>query len=178
MWSREEKIMRIAISGKSGCGNTTVSRLVAEKLDIPWINYTFRMMAEQMGVSFERLRELAEQDDAYDKKLDAHQVELAMQGDCVLGSRLAIWLLDAADVKVYLDASARTRAQRIAKREGGSVELKLEETVDRDRKDSARYKRIYGIDTSDVSVADLVIDTEQKTPEDIAGEIIAYLRSR
>jgi cytidylate kinase len=170
--------MRIAISGKSGCGNTTVSRLVAEKLDIPWINYTFRMMAEQMGISFERLRELAEQDDAYDKRLDAHQVELALHGDCVLGSRLAIWLLEDADVKVYLDASAHARAQRIAKREGGSVELKLEQTIERDRKDSARYKRIYGIDTSDVRLADLVIDTEHKSPEEIADEIIAYLETR
>ncbi|HEY9053576.1 MAG TPA: hypothetical protein VIO60_02025, partial [Rectinemataceae bacterium] len=31
----------IAISGKSGCGNTTVSRLVAKRLERRFINYTF-----------------------------------------------------------------------------------------------------------------------------------------
>jgi cytidylate kinase len=37
-----QKVLRIAISGKSGCGNTTVSRMVAEKLGLRFINFTFR----------------------------------------------------------------------------------------------------------------------------------------
>jgi cytidylate kinase len=170
--------MKIAISGKSGCGNTTVSRLVAERLQIAWINYTFRMMAEDKQLTFEQLRELAEEDDQVDRELDAHQVKLARKQDCVLGSRLAIWLLDDADVKVYLDASPEVRAQRIAQREGGDVAQKLSETIERDRKDSARYLRIYGIDTSELSIADLVINTEQMDPGQIADEIISYLEKR
>ena len=30
------RVLRIAISGKSGCGNTTVSRLVAERSVCAW----------------------------------------------------------------------------------------------------------------------------------------------
>ncbi|MEE0998461.1 MAG: cytidylate kinase, partial [Treponemataceae bacterium] len=30
----ENKKLRIAISGKSGCGNTTVSKLLSEKLNV------------------------------------------------------------------------------------------------------------------------------------------------
>ena len=41
------KDLRIAISGKSGCGNTTVSGLLAQKLGIKLINYTFRQLAEE-----------------------------------------------------------------------------------------------------------------------------------
>ena len=43
----------------------------------------------------------------------------------------------------------------------------MAQTEMRDRNDSARYKRIYGIDNSDTSVADLVIDTDDRTPEEI-----------
>ena len=44
--------MRIAISSKSGCGNTTVSKMLAEKLGYKMINFTFRQMAEERGVDF------------------------------------------------------------------------------------------------------------------------------
>jgi len=49
---------------------------------------------------------------------------------------------------------------------------RLSQTKARDAKDSARYKRIYGIDNNDTSIADLVIDTEGKTPEEIVNIII------
>ena len=86
--------MRIAISGKSGCGNTTVSTLVASQLGYPLINFTFRNLAKERNVDFWHLCKLAEQDDSIDRELDRRQVEMAMaQQDCVLGSRLAIWML-------------------------------------------------------------------------------------
>lgn len=170
--------MKIAISGKSGCGNTTVSRMLAQRLGITWINYTFRMMAEDKGISFEQLRRLAESDDGYDRELDAHQVMLAREGDCVLGSRLAVWMLEEADLKVFLDASEEVRSQRITSREGGDPSKRMEETRARDAADSARYRRIYGIDNTDTSAADLVIDTEQNTPEEIVDQIISFLERK
>src|SRR5512135_3420239 len=84
--------LRIAISGKSGCGNTTVSRLVAESLGLRVINYTFKNLARDSGMSFEELALKAESDPQYDHTIDRMQVDLARMGGCVLGSRLAIWL--------------------------------------------------------------------------------------
>ena len=52
--------VRIAVSGKSGCGNTTVSRLLAERLGVRLINYTFHDMAKERGIPFEQLCLLAE----------------------------------------------------------------------------------------------------------------------
>lgn len=168
--------MRIAISGKSGCGNTTVSTMVAEKLGYPMINYTFRTMAQEQGIDFWEFCRMAEADDSLDRRLDAHQVALAMEHEnCVLGSRLAIWMLEDADVKVYLTASVEERARRIFQREGGSAEDKLRETMARDAHDSARYQRIYGIDNNNPSPADLVIDTENKTPVQIVDIIVDYI---
>lgn len=165
--------MRIAISGKSGCGNTTVSTLLAKKTGFPMVNFTFRQMAQERGVDFWTFCEMAEKDDNIDRELDERMVEMAMETEnSILGSRLAIWNMQEADLKVYLTASDEERARRISKREGGSIEEQLEKTRRRDTNDTARYKRIYGIDNNDTSVADLVIDTEGKTPEEIVDIIL------
>lgn len=171
--------MRIAISGKSGCGNTTVSTLVAKRLGYPLINFTFRNLASERGMEFWDFCRLAEKDDSIDRELDERQVAMALeQTDCVLGSRLAIWMLKEADLKVYLTASSEERASRILKREGGTFEQRLEETVTRDANDTARYKRIYGIDNTDPSVADLVIETDELLSEEVADLILEAVASR
>ena len=172
--------MRIAISSRSGCGNTTVTKLLAEKLGYPMINFTFRQMAEERGMDFWDFCRLAETDYDIDRELDRRQVEMAMSvPDCVLGSRLAIWMLRDADLKVYLTASAETRAKRIQRREGGSFEERYNQTVNRDSHDTRRYMKIYGIDnTSAEEVADIVIATDERTPEEIAGIIIEAARGK
>ena len=169
--------MRIAISGKSGCGNTTVSTLVAERLGYPLINFTFRNLASERGVDFWEFCRMAEHDDAIDRELDNRQVKMALeQPNCVLGSRLAIWMLKEADVKIYLTASSEERASRILKREGGTFEQRLEETLRRDENDTARYKRIYGIDNTDPSVADLVIQTDELESDEVAQMILERVK--
>ena len=172
--------MRIAISSKSGCGNTTVSTLLSEKLGYRMVNFTFRQMAQERGVDFWTFCKMAEDDYEIDKELDRRQVEMAMEKkDCILASLLAIWMLEKADLKVYLTATAETRAQRVYKREGGSLEERYKETVRRDENDTNRYKTIYGIDnTKPEKVADLIIATDQKTPEEIVSLIIEEVRKK
>ena len=169
--------IKIAISGRSGCGNTTVSRMVADKLNLKFINYTFRTMAEEKGISFDAVRKLAEESNSIDMELDKKQVHLAAEGNCVLGSRLAIWMIDDADLKVYLTASSSVRAERIANREDSTLEEKIAETEDRDQKDSARYRKIYAIDTNDYSFADIVIDTEKNNVNEVVDIILTAVES-
>ncbi|MEE8441891.1 MAG: cytidylate kinase family protein, partial [Spirochaetia bacterium] len=160
------------ISGKSGCGNSTVSRIVAKRLGYKLVNYTFHSIAQEIGVSFDEMCELAEQDDKWDHYVDERQVEMARDGNTVLGSRLAIWVLDDADFRVYLDARLEVRAGRIQKREGGALEQVSTRTTTRDRRDHDRYLRLYGIDNNNFSFVDLVVDTEDMTPEEIADVIL------
>ena len=172
--------MRIAISSKSGCGNTTVSTLLSEKLGYPMVNFTFRQMAQERGVDFWTFCRMAEDDYDIDRELDRRQVEMAMeQKDCILASRLAIWMLKEADLKVYLTATAETRAKRVYTREGGSLEERYKETVRRDENDTNRYKTIYGIDNSKPEeCADLIIATDQRTPEEIVSLIIEEVEKK
>ena len=62
-----KKELRVAISGKSGCGNTTVSTLLSQKLGIKLINYTFRQLAAEKGLTLAQVIENAKNDDSYDK---------------------------------------------------------------------------------------------------------------
>lgn len=172
------KDVRVAISGKSGCGNTTVSTLLAEKLGVKLINYTFRQLAAEKGLTLAQVIENARTDDSYDIFVDNHQVELARAEPCVLGSRLAIWMLKEADLKVYLFASDETRAKRILNREGGDLQKIKDFTAMRDSEDTRRYKKIYNIDNNDYSFSDLIIDTAKFNPDQIVELIIAELKKR
>jgi len=174
-----KKDIKIAISGKSGCGNTTVSKMTAEILNLRFINFTFRALAQERGIEFKKLLELASKDDSWDREVDTRQVMLARErGGCVLGSRLAIWMLNEADLRIYLDASPLVRAQRIVKREGGSIEDVASFTAERDRQDQERYMRIYNIDTDDYSFADLIIKTDNITPRQIVNMILEKTREK
>lgn len=169
--------VRIAISGKSGCGNTTVSRILSQILGLRFINFTFRSLAQEKGLEFKELLSLAAKDDSWDREVDSRQVDLAREdGGCVLGSRLAIWMLPEADLKVFLTAAPETRAMRIQSREGGNLAEIAEFTAARDRQDRERYRRIYNIDNDNYAFSDLVIDTDTITPAEITERIIAELK--
>jgi cytidylate kinase len=171
--------IKIAVSGKSGCGNTTVSRFVAEQLKLPCINFTFRTLAEDRGLSLKEVLEKAAADDWWDREVDSRQVKLARESKgCVLGSRLAIWMLPEAGLKVYLTAKPETRVARIVKREGGDLEETAAFTRERDRQDRERYLRLYQIDNDDYSFADLVINTDPMSPGEVASMIIDAARKK
>ena len=175
--ARERKPgLRIAISGKSGCGNTTVSRLVAAQLGLRVVNYTFKDLARENGMTFEEICILAETDPQYDLTIDRMQVKLAEEGPCVLGSRLAIWLLRDKAFTVYLQAPLAVRAGRIAKREGKDPAKALRETEARDSRDHDRYLRLYGYDVNDYRFAALVVDAEKLGQDDVAGEIVKHAK--
>ena len=168
-----KKDIKIAISGRSGCGNTTISKMVSDKLKLQFINFTFRSLAAERNMDFNTVLELAAKDDSWDREVDTRQVKIARESSgCVLGSRLAIWMLKEADLKFYLKAEPETRAERIAKREGGSLKEVADFTAERDRQDHERYLRIYGIDTDDYSFVDMVIDTDNVTPQQITDIIV------
>jgi cytidylate kinase len=174
-----KKDIKIAVSGKSGCGNTTISKIVAEKMGLRFINFTFRSMAAEHGIDLKKVLELAAKDDYWDREVDSRQTRIAREeGGCVLGSRLAIWMLPEADLKVYLRAKPETRAKRIVRREGGDLAAVAAFTEERDRQDHGRYLRIYNIDNDNYDFVELIIDTDDMEPPQIADLIIRKARAK
>ena len=174
------KKVKIAISGKSGCGNTTVSRMIADALELCFINFTFRSLAQEKGLSLNEVINLAAKDDSWDIEVDTRQVKMAREAEgCVLGSRLAIWMLTEADIKVFLTASAETRVRRIHSREKNSA---LEEianfTAFIDKQDHERYLKIYEIDNDDYSFADMIVNTDELSAQEITEKVIAEVKKK
>lgn len=176
--SSKPPVRSIAVSGKSGCGNTTTSALLAHRLGLQLVNYTFRNLAVDEGLAFEELRQLAEKDDRWDRLVDQRQVEKGNATPSVLASRLAIWVWKEAEVKIYLDAPLDIRAKRIHQREGGTFDAIREHTRQRDQADHDRYLRLYGIDNDSWNLANLVVDVSTKTPEVIVDDILRWLEVR
>ena len=102
---------------------------------------------------------------------------MARAEPCVLGSRLAVWMLKEADLKVYLKLDDDIRAKRIFNREGGDIEEIRKFTAMRDSEDSRRYKKLYDIDNNEYSFVDLVIDATA-TPDEIVIKIISKLAEK
>jgi CMP/dCMP kinase len=167
-----EGTVRIAISGKSGCGNTTISRRVAKKIGHRCVNYTFKNLADELGISVEQLSEMAAADPDWDRRLDDQQIEMSAGDDVVLGSRLAIWLMPEPDLRVYLRGTIETRARRIHERlvrEGqSSIDYAsvLAHTIERDAQDHSRFLRVHGIDNDLFGFADLVLETDHMEIEE------------
>jgi cytidylate kinase len=165
--------LRIAVSGKSGCGNTTVSTLLAQRLGIQVVNYTFRSLAQDENLSFAQICKEAENDPKWDLLVDQRQISKANLQPSVLASRLAIWLWKEAELRVWLEAPLEVRARRIHQREGGDLEQTLlEQTRQRDLRDHNRYLSLYGIDNDAERPADLSVDVSQLRPEQIVDLIV------
>jgi predicted cytidylate kinase len=176
--------MILAIGGPPGSGKTTVAERWSEVRGYALVSagMRFRAMAKERGVSLEDLGRLAEADPEIDRSLDRAVYEeirakTSDGRDVVVDGRIQAYLLAQRGVpclKVLIDAPLRVRAERIAGREGKTVEEARQEITARERSERARYKSIYGIDLRDTSLFDLTIDSARKTPD----EIVALIASR
>lgn len=163
--------MRIAIAGLTGCGKTSVGRLVAEKLGYKTIEITFKELAKKNGMELMEFHAMARKKHAIDKALDEEIRRQAAGGNCVIATWLAPWVVGEAELKVWLDASEETRAKRVAGREGIPPEEALLHVKKRDKENIERYKEVYGIDITNHRVFDLIINTDDSEKEKTA-EII------
>jgi cytidylate kinase len=63
------------------------------------------------------------------------------------------------DIKIYLWTPFEERVKRIAKREGRNIENVILETRRREESERERFLQYYNIDTADLSVYDIVLNT-------------------
>ncbi|MEN9824422.1 MAG: hypothetical protein RI953_167 [Pseudomonadota bacterium] len=167
--------MRIAISGHSGCGNTTATTNVGRALGLTIVNYTFRDLAKELGMSFEDLHREAPDNFIFDYLTDLKCIRAALNENIVLGTRLAAWLMEA-DLRIWLHAPLEARARRINKRESekeASYEAVLYKTLKRDDQNRKRYLQLYGLDINDHSDFDITINTDKLTAEQVSSLIVA-----
>ncbi len=68
---------------------------------------------------------------------------------------------DQADIKIFVTAPLEVRVNRIAQRDKNSYEDALRETTKRENSERMRYKNIYNIDIQDLSIFDIILNTDK-----------------
>jgi CMP/dCMP kinase len=170
----------ITISGLPGTGKTTVAKLLEQRLGLRYIysGEIFRQLAMDHHMSLEDFGKYCESHRKIDEELDRHQLDILKEGDVILEGRLSGWLAyqnHVPAVKVLLQADINIRAGRIVKRELGELKKRKKEILKREKSEATRYKKYYGIDVSDTSIYDVIIDAGDKTPEQIMQIIVNHL---
>jgi len=136
-----------------------------------------RKMAEELGMDTCQFNIYQKQHPEFDKILDAKSAEYEpIDGDFIFDSRLA-WYFVPSAFSVYLKCDYHESAKRImgANREDEPFESVEEaEKSIRLRRESERerYKDFYGVDILDMNNYDAVIDTVDKTPDEVAETIV------
>ena len=170
-------MVNITISGKPGSGKSTIGKILKKKLKKRYIysGEIFRETAKKFNMSLEDFGIFCENNEEIDKNLDDQQLKFLKKGDIILEGRLAGWIAfrnKISALKILINADLETRAKRIVNREKGSVEKRKKEIIDREKSEKTRYKKYYNIDISDISIYDLVIDSSNKTPDEIVDIIL------
>lgn len=175
--------MRITISGKAGSGKSTVAKILSEKLNLKHysIGDLMRAMASEKGVSLIELNKLAEKDKSIDFELDEKLKDMGKSKDnFVVDGRLTAFFIPNADVRVFLDTDDRIRAERILKdkrehEKSKDVNEMIEKINKREESERKRYKKYYGVDYSDKKLYNLVIDTTEMSPGEVAMKIVRFI---
>lgn len=178
--------MRIALSGFTGCGNTTVTELLSKKLGYSYYNYTLTDLSKEMHVTLLELHELAKHSTEYDLLLDKKQIQFLLDNENAIdGTRLAVFIPTIApklgmkmpEINYYFWLTARqnVRAERVAKRKNVSYDEALKEVQYRDSENKRRYYDLYGIDFKQPDYC-VVIDTEKFDAEGVAEQIIKTVK--
>ncbi|MBQ7702586.1 MAG: AAA family ATPase [Candidatus Methanomethylophilaceae archaeon] len=170
--------MRLTISGPPGSGKTTACNRLSEELGLKAVVFgkIFRELAAEKGISLAELGALAERDPSIDKGIDERIIEIAKANDdIILESRLSAHMCVRNNIpafKIYLQASPDVRISRIGVREGDSLEKAKADTIERQKSEAKRYKMYYDIDIDDMSVYDLVVNTDDLDPDGVLDEIL------
>ena len=174
-------MVTITISGFPGSGTTTVAQLLEKKTKMKYVysGDIFRKMAKKYNMSLEEFGKYCEKHRKIDEDLDKNQLEILQKGNVIMEGRIAGWIAyqnKIPAIKVLLTADIKTRAKRIVKREKGDVQKRKQEIITREKSEAVRYKNYYNIDIGDTSIYDLVIDSSNKTPEEIVSIIISTIK--
>jgi len=155
--------MRITVSGLPGSGTTSLSRYLAERHGFSMISAgeVFRQLAKEHNMELARFGDLARQDPAYDKMIDARQKEIAKERDnIIVEGRLSGWMVDDADLKIWLYAPIDCRIKRIVFRDQVADEATAQNlTLEREQCEADRYRSYYDINISDLSIYHIILNS-------------------
>jgi cytidylate kinase len=157
----------ITVSGHHGSGRSTHAKKLAEAFGLRYVSSgtVFRQMAEERGISLEEMSRLTDEDPDLDKLIDERAREETREGGIVLDATLSGWIAIDPNIKLFLTTPFEARVRRIAEREAFSLEKARRETLTRSESERERFMKYYGIDITDLTIYDVVLNTDLYKPE-------------
>ena len=167
----------ISLSGDLASGKGTVSNILTADLNygIYRNGEYFRKLAKEMGMDVTSFNVYVKDHPEIDRQIENSAAEYAKQNDnFVIDARLG-WYAVPESFKVYLKVDLDVSAQRAfydEKRKStekfNTVEEQKQDIIRRYNYENERYWNLYQIRKNDMSNYDLVVDTTDKTPEEVA----------
>ena len=171
----------ISLGGELASGKGTVSNIIQKKL-----NYTiyrngeyFRKLAEESNMDITAFNKHVESHPEIDRQVENSASEYAKSHDhFIIDARLG-WFAVPESFKVYLkvdiDIAAKRAFEDMARKNTEkfqTVEEQKQDMIKRYKLENERYWNLYKVHKEDESNYDLVIDTTNYTPEEVADKII------
>lgn len=163
----------VTVSGPPAVGTSSLCEKLKSESEAKVLSGgdIFRSIADERNMTAHELSEVAEVDDSIDKTVD-ERLKNRMRSylnnkehkkkHLIVDSRLAGWHAQGdADLAIWLQAPLEIRANRIKDRDETEEQLK-----NRENSDARRYMEYYNIDIDDMSVYDLVINTDKFSEEE------------
>lgn len=183
--------MIISINGDEGSGKSTISKRVAQDLEIPryYMGQIFRDIARKKGLTLVEYLKLGEKDPSVDREVDEHLLSLAKDSDNFLIESRTAWHLIPNSLKIYLKVSEEEGAKRVfgelqnennrnEVREVLSLENVATKIKERRETDEKRYLKYYGIDIRNEKNYDFVLDTTNLSKDDVFDKISTFIKSK
>ncbi len=174
----------ITIAGSLGSGKSSTAKAVAEALGFKHFSSgdLFRQIAAERGISLEEINLTAEIQQEIDHTVDGLLQEMGRtQENLVIDSRMAWhWIPDSFKVFLFLDPE--TSADRIfADIQSGKRKTEESTTLDEvraniDRRfasEQKRYAALYGVNPTDPTHFDLVINTKENDLQTVISKVLA-----
>ncbi len=165
-----ERGLVITVSGLHGSGRSTHAKKLAEAFDLRYVSSgtIFRQMAGERGIDLEEMSRLTEEDPELDRLIDERAMEESKKGGVVIDATLSGWMADDPDIRIFLKTPLEARIRRIAERDGTPYKEAEKETIVREESERERFLEYYKIDVTDLSIYDVILNTELYEPKGTA----------
>jgi len=177
-----DRNLTIAISGPPGSGSTKTALMLAKKLGLKCFSTgdLFKSYSKERKNHALDIWNKYGMKKQFHQDLDEYQKEKARKGNIVICGKLSVFILkDLADFKIWIESPLKVRAKRIAKREDISMIRAMDQIKKREEIERREWKRIYDFDYfNSKNLADLVIDSSEKSVEEVVKEIMKSMKNK
>lgn len=180
--------MIMTISGLPGSGKSTIAKLLATKLGYERHSTGDfqRQIVKEHGLSYEEYAKLYVKIPQLDDVVDSRIIKFGKEKDNFVMDSWMAGLFIPHSFKVFLKAELNTRTYRIFNDTTNKIRMDVEKgmSIEKTRKDiqlrdyanRQRWIEKYNFDYADESYYNLVIDTTDEEPEEIAKIILKKVK--